>query len=539
MLLGAAVGEAQGATLSAEVDRNELVMGEYVTFKLSLLNSDTRLRAEGVSPNVDLTLLSDDFELGVPRAENRFNIQRSRGRSTSSITIELFPRQPGELTIPSFQVDGLSSDAITISARPRPLQPAPEVFIRSGASTTTPWLGEQVTAYLDIYHRIAIDSARLGADPEFESKTELNGLKKLPLKKLPTVERHEQQQGFDYSVMRVTWAFHATTHEPLTLYLPDLWITTTDGQRLRFPAQVHHISTKPLPDYLPAGLPVGTLTLQQSAITTPIRAAETALWNIRINTTALESTLPQQLPMLQSTNRYQLYHDRPRITTDATSADGLRHRATYNISLLPHQSGALTTPDIEINYFDSHLGILSTARLPGQQIMVGAALSNTKTAPNQPASGARATANSQAWWQPLALALGAGWLLSLAAFAVYAKKQRQQKRAAAPSLVPSPSAHTQKHCHPQQQLLLDAFASRTLQQGLQRWQQQHGDDIEISNCVKAVQKQCYGNGPTVDMQTVSTIATKICNTPPRTNNTPSPWHPKSFSRSIEQPSTQH
>ena len=65
-------------------------MDEYVLLTLSLVNSDTRLRAAGISPNIDLTLLTRDFELGVPREDHRFNILRDRGRSTSELKVELF-----------------------------------------------------------------------------------------------------------------------------------------------------------------------------------------------------------------------------------------------------------------------------------------------------------------------------------------------------------------------------------------------------------------------------------------------------------------
>ncbi|HEB63065.1 MAG TPA: hypothetical protein ENJ07_01140, partial [Gammaproteobacteria bacterium] len=50
------------ATFIAEVDRYQITTEEHLTLKLTLKNSDTRLRAQGVSPNIDLSLLTQLFD---------------------------------------------------------------------------------------------------------------------------------------------------------------------------------------------------------------------------------------------------------------------------------------------------------------------------------------------------------------------------------------------------------------------------------------------------------------------------------------------
>jgi len=110
----------QAAELKATVDRREAALNEHVALTISLINSDTRLRAEGISPNVDLSVLTKDFDIGTPHVENRYNIYRGRGRSTSELSVDLFPRRDGRLVIPAFRVDGLSTAPIIIEARKLP-----------------------------------------------------------------------------------------------------------------------------------------------------------------------------------------------------------------------------------------------------------------------------------------------------------------------------------------------------------------------------------------------------------------------------------
>jgi hypothetical protein len=122
-----AVGQAQAAsgTFTAAVDRTELYQNEHVVLTLSLADSDTRLRAEGVKPNIDLTLLTDQFELGVPRTDFRFNMAREERRSTSELTVELFPKRSGRLTVPAFAVDGLRTEPIALQVLPLPADARP------------------------------------------------------------------------------------------------------------------------------------------------------------------------------------------------------------------------------------------------------------------------------------------------------------------------------------------------------------------------------------------------------------------------------
>src|SRR3569623_2800298 len=80
---------AHAAQLHASVDQSELALNEPVTLTLALTARDTRLRAEGVSPNVDLSVLAKDFDVGTHTVSNRSNVYQSRGSSPTELRVEM------------------------------------------------------------------------------------------------------------------------------------------------------------------------------------------------------------------------------------------------------------------------------------------------------------------------------------------------------------------------------------------------------------------------------------------------------------------
>ncbi|MDR2877969.1 MAG: BatD family protein, partial [Chromatiales bacterium] len=224
---------------SAEVDRRELYVNEHVVLTLSLTGSDTRLRAEGVSPNIDLTVLAGAFELGTPKADFRFNIDNNRGRATSSITVELFPRTAGRLRIPAFTVDGLNTQAIELRVSPLTTDTSPEAFVRSGVASKHLFTGEQALVYLDLYHRVELASARMGG--ALDSKP-----RDIAVHTLPASERTERVDGIEYQVTRTAWAASMMQAGEMTLLLPDIWVETRQGRRWRLPFREERIEVRAL-----------------------------------------------------------------------------------------------------------------------------------------------------------------------------------------------------------------------------------------------------------------------------------------------------
>lgn len=479
---------AWAAEFRASVDRTQLRLHEPLLFTLSLINSDTRLRAQGVAPNVDLTLLGDDFDIGRPEASTHYNIYRGQGRSTSEIKVELFPTRSGTLTIPAFHIDGLSTDPIEIRVLARNATVPDEVFVRSGANMESPWIGQQLVVWADLYHRVELESASLGSNVE----TAPVQIELLPNWKLPQARRQEKINGLEYEVERSAWAVFPSQAGPFKVELPDIWVTTQAGDKLRLPHQELEFRVKALPDGLPADVIVGKPQLTAAPLPENFTQYELSEWTLTLKAPVGVTALPRLLPGIELPVGLKLYPDPARYHTEQ-DADGIMDAADYPLSIMPLKAGEFELPPIRVPYFDPDSGKAALAELPGQTITVAAnPLPQPEAAIASPPLEKTAEANIAAigWqWQLATAVTTLLWLTTLLKL-----WRRQNGRPATKGVVRTQATKAKETRHPLQQTLLQALDSRTLEQGLQQWQTQHPEDETVAAAVRALQRNCYGGG---------------------------------------------
>ena len=265
---------SQAADFIASVDRKELTIDEKLVLTLALFSSDTRLRAQGMNPNIDVTLLADSFDIGTPRNKTNYNIFRTQGRATSSLEIELFPKTTGNLTIPSFNVDGLTTQAISIKVLPSEYGNAPLAFSRSGVNQDSVWQGQQLVIFHDTYYRVELESAKLGGNIELEPQH----LELFEHYRLPASERTEQHQGFTYKVLRNSWSLFPSNSGELTINLPDTWLVTADKKQLRLPHTSLNVEVKTLPSPVDTTALIGEAKISAEPITQSTHSGELNSW---------------------------------------------------------------------------------------------------------------------------------------------------------------------------------------------------------------------------------------------------------------------
>lgn len=526
-LFAAPEGHAAGGSFTAAVDRTELYLNEHIILTLSLGNSDTRLRAGGVAPNIDLTVLTDQFELGVPRTDFRFNIARAERRSTSELTLELFPRRSGNLIIPAFTVDGLGTQPIALKVLPLPADARPEVFARSGITRSTLYVGEQTQLYLDLYYRTSLKTAEFGAALETEPL-------QIEAHALPVAERSERVGGLEYSVTRSAWAVSPQTDAPATFHLPALWIETRAGKKWRLPAQQQRLTVRPLPADVPAGTLAARPRLTQTAFEAAV-AGRIAPWQITLQAAAGLNTLPGQLPLAPAANEFKLYFDPPERRLEVRADGGVDSIAVYTGYLMPLAAGTFTTPALELPYHDAERGTVERSNLPGQTLQVAAGElppdeppapvpADTSPAPAQPAPGD--TTSTLFVWQIASAALLLAWLITLGLWRRQAASRRRRRKPSGMSPAATPG-HALK-----QQLLAALGDARTLEQGLRGWEDRHGVDEELRAAVRAIQRSCYRPGAAADASATDAIARRVIERirrqrPPE-DTAPDAWSPQSF-----------
>jgi len=474
------------ATLEAHVDKKQLIIGEHITLTLALINSDTRLRAQGIDPNIDLTLLTDNFELSIPQASNRYSPFRNRGRSSSEVTVTLFPIKEGQFTIPSFTVDGESSKPIIITVLPTSVENTPLVFTRSGILKNALWLREQTIAYLDLYHRVALKSAKLGGAIESEPKLQIQ------LSQLPQSDRTEEHNGVSYNVTRTAWAVAPAINQTIHLYLPDVWVETAAGEQLRFPFNNITIDTIPLPEHVPPLTFIGKPQLSQTVIDKTIPQHQSFQLQITLQAATNVINLPLAPPDLQFPTGLKVYSESGPSEIIEGSSNGST-TISYRYFIMPLETGVYHTPDLTIPYFDPERSAMSQITLAGQQFTVTAAplpitqnsVANEKFSIQAAPDGDIADAALP--WKLATLIITLAWLITT----LIGWRQHQNNSATKIELAQS-TPSVKDSTHPLQTELLAAFGTRTLDQGLQQWEAQHGADDELRATLIQVQQYYYG-----------------------------------------------
>lgn len=515
-------GLATASTFTATVDRKELFINEHIVLTLALHDSETRLRAEGVSPNIDLTLLSDQFELGTPRADFRFNIERNRGRSSSTITVELFPRKSGRLSIPSFTVDGLSTEPIRIQVlEQRADGTAAEVFAVSGVGTHKLRVHEQSLVFLDLYHRVDLETARLGGPLETRPQ-------QIELHLLPQQNRVETVNGIEYQVTRTAWALSPLTGEDITVSLPDVWIETQQGRKWRLPFSEQRIDVTSLPASVSTGTLIGRPSVSIDAPATG-QAGRLMPWEITLRTTMALNALPAELPFGEHSGDLRIFMDPPLRRHEMRTDGGIESVAVYRGSVMPLAPGVFTLPALELPWFDTETGRLESLSVPGRIVQVSGTPVTGTDGDSAGESGmvpAASATTALRIWQAVAALLLLSWLLA----AVLWWRRRIAPRAGRGGGRTRPIASG----HPARDRLLVALGSRTLEQGLRTHELHNGVDEELRAVVTDVQRRCYHpgsvNGTEAELQQrVDRVVERLHREPrPSADQSEDKWSPRAF-----------
>lgn len=520
------INGAWAAEFTASVDRQEIAQDEHIVLTLELFRSDTRLRAQGVDPNVDVTVLSKDFDLGTPRNKINYNVFTNQGRATSALEIELFPKTTGNFTIPSFTVDGMTTPPIAIRVMPSANADTPLVFSRGGVNTATPWQRQQLVVYHDTYYRVDLASAKLGGDITLEPRT----LESYEHFRLPMSERSEQHNGFTYKVMRASWAVFPTDSGKLTIHLPEAWIVTRDEKKLRLPQETLNVDVKALPAGTSQDIMIGKPALTIEPVQSNTKAGEANTWRIRISAPSRFNALPNTLS-LATPSDFSLFVDN-KADDRENLPDGVTQIAYYAVSAIAQQTGRYQLPEVQLPYFDPQEGRVKSATLPGATFTVSEALSAMPTTTSAPSQSelpavAQTTVNG---WMIATLIFAALWLGTLGY--VYTRNKQEKPLARVAETHATPTRNLSPR--PLEAQLLVALNSRSLEEGLRDLLAQHGAQPFITDTLRQVQAHYYANSQSSDLTTLTNNVEHCCEAIrklPSTHHPIDPWSPNAFTKS--------
>ncbi len=397
---------AAAATLTAEVDRDHLTLGETVQLRVTF-----RAEGMGFSPEMDFDL-GDDFDV-VGRSTGR-NIEIRNGHTaiTTKLLYVLRPVRVGRLTLPALTVthrgERIASRPIVITvakavaggsgppaAVPPPAgsppvppataaQPAPPLFLELTLSKEDPVVGEPVVATLYLYTRLSLIDLDFATPPDFPDcwVEELESPKSLSLQQ---VEAGGRTYGRALLLSRLI-----TPNRAGDLTLPAASVVVrhrTSSRRNNDPfsmlmggAATKTVASPPVTlrvAPLPAeGRPatftgaVGRFTAQARLDPATARVGEPVKWVATVrgsgNFRAMKLSLPPLPDGLET-------FDTDRDCQLNPSTDGDTGVCTFTTLVVPRAAGDYTLPPLIPAWFDPVAGRYQTAELPAFPLHVTAA----------------------------------------------------------------------------------------------------------------------------------------------------------------------
>ena len=136
--------------LEVSVDRAELARGETLTYTI-------RIYEQRQGMQLDLTPLTDDFDVLGTRTSSQVRSINGQTESWTDYIVTLFPLTEGELTIPPIEINNLQTEPIVISVvneGPRSNQDNDELFLEIEVNKEALYVQEQLLFTVKLYYTI-------------------------------------------------------------------------------------------------------------------------------------------------------------------------------------------------------------------------------------------------------------------------------------------------------------------------------------------------------------------------------------------------
>ncbi|NSM23887.1 protein BatD [Shewanella sp. ZOR0012] len=400
--------------LEASVDRNPVMEGEY--FVLNVSADD-----EVDTGKLDTSILLKDFIVGRTSVSRSTQIMNFDAVKETRWQVLLAPKQKGQLTIPSFSIDGVSSAEIPLKVVQAGAQPeqAKNLFIDAKVSSDEAYVGQLITYKVKLYLAVelqrgvlnapVIEGAQIKQIGEDKDGSEIiDGRRYRVIERtygiIPDLPGQVNIKGATFSgdvlveSQRRGGMFGFNESRPMQAGAPSLSIqvepapTSFQGQWLvadlvvlkeSFPEDVKEFTV---------GSPITrTLTLLAS------NADENSLPDIAQN-------LPPEL---------KSYPEKPQRQSFVRDAQ-IVSQYSITSAIVPSKVGTFTLPEVKVPWWNPHLKRQEIATLPARTIEVkGGAIIDTPVEPNWQAN--TSTRNEGSWSANLFALL---WLVTLIAWGV-------------------------------------------------------------------------------------------------------------------------
>ena len=400
--------------LEASVDRNPVMEGEY--FVLNVSADD-----EVDTGKLDTSILLKDFIVGRTSVSRSTQIMNFDAVKETRWQVLLAPKQKGQLTIPSFSIDGVSSAEIPLRVVEAGAQPeqAKNLFIDAKVSTDEAYVGQLITYKVKLYLAVELQRGVLNA-PVIEGAQ----IKQIGEDK----DGSEIIEGRRYRVIERTYGIIPDLPGQVNIkgatFSGDVLVESqrrggmfgfNESRPMQAGAPSLSIQVEPAPTSFQGQWLVADLVALKESF--PEDVKEFTVGNPITRTLTLlasnadENSLPdiaQNLPP-----ELKSYPEKPQRQSFVRDAQ-IVSQYSITSAIVPSKAGTFTLPEVKVPWWNPHLKRQEMATLPARTIQVkGGAVVDTPIEPNWQAN---TSTNSESHWSANLFALL--WLVTLVAWAV-------------------------------------------------------------------------------------------------------------------------
>ena len=423
------------AAVSASLDRDRAALGD--TLRLSIAATDGEDLDE-----LELLPLQTDFEILGRSSSSKSSFINGNFSSSRELLLDITPRREGMLTIPALRLGSQSTSPLQVTVGPPPQgsNGGQDLLFDAELDRSSVYVQGQVILTLRLQQAVNLDDRNI-------TQLQLDNAFVRPL----------EQNSFQRVVNGRPWLVHEVRYaifpeQSGTLEIPAQTFTAREraprrsmfdsggGRQVRRSTEALSIEVLPRPDSYPPGewLPAAALTLEESWSTPPeqLEVGESATRTITIRGEGVQGA---QLPplMFPPVDGLKFYPDQPTISDEET-AGGLVGTRVDSVAVVPTRAGRWQLPEVRIPWWDTASNELRYAVLPARELVIGGGA--PATAPQVPAPVPAPTialdaatventnevaTGSDRWWPLIALANGAGWLITLVYLAWSRRRRRQ------------------------------------------------------------------------------------------------------------------
>lgn len=400
--------------LEASVDRNPVMEGEY--FVLNISADD-----EVDTGKLDTTILLKDFIVGRTSVSRSTQIMNFDAVKETRWQVLLAPKQKGQLTIPSFSIDGVSSSEIPLKVVEAGAQPeqAKNLFIDAKVSSDEAYVGQLITYKVMLYLAVELQRGVLNA-PVIEGAQ----IKQIGEDK----DGSEIIDGRRYRVIERTYGIIPDLPGQVNIkgatFSGDVLVESqrrggmfgfNESRPMQAGAPSLSIQVEPAPSSFQGQWLVADLVVLKESFPEDVKEFTVGSPITRTITVLASNADENSLPDIAQSLPPELksYPEKPQRQSFVRDAQ-IVSQYSITSAIVPSKAGTFTLPEVKLPWWNPHLKRQEIATLPARTINVkgGAEVD----APTQVASQSSTVSSNQNSWNANLFALL--WLVTLVAWGV-------------------------------------------------------------------------------------------------------------------------